>query len=471
MEYFENERIVHNKDKVIRSTYELNELLHSLGIEEALRSQFVGTCLLTLKHLTPEKFDYSHLTSKAIIASMEECLMGLLKHNLNKSEKLARLKNHVLEAQSVKNLSDDEFTEILDKIKKEILPFINDKTSRGQDILNLFFTTFNKYVGKKDKNQAFTPDHIVHFLCKVANIHRNSRVLDPCCGSGAFLVRALTEAIEDCNGNIADEQKVKKEQIYGIEDEDYAFGLSTTNMLIHGDGNANIIKANCFEREDWIRDAQIDTVLMNPPYNAQYKKCHPAYTIEWNKGKKRNEDPTKGFHFVEYIANTVGRGKLIALLPMACAIGNDKEIRAVKERMLQRHHLDAVFSLPNDVFHPGATVCACCMVFDLGVRHESAPIKETFFGYFKDDGFVKRKNYGRVEKEDGLWDKIEERWLDLYRNKRSVEGLSAVRKVSAKDEWLCEAYMETDYSQLKQSDFEKVLRDYIAYQIQTSDLL
>lgn len=72
-------------------------------------------------------------------------------------------------------------------------------------------------MGKKDKNQAFTPDHIVHFLCKVANVNRNSRVLDPCCGSGAFLVRALTEAIDDCNGNIADEQKVKKEQFMALK--------------------------------------------------------------------------------------------------------------------------------------------------------------------------------------------------------------------------------------------------------------
>ena len=69
----------------------------------------------------------------------------------------------------------------------------------GQDLLNLFFTTFNKYVGKTDKNQAFTPDHIVHFMCRVTGVNRNSIVLDPCCGSGAFLVRALTDALDDCD--------------------------------------------------------------------------------------------------------------------------------------------------------------------------------------------------------------------------------------------------------------------------------
>ena len=34
-----------------------------------------------------------------------------------------------------------------------------DRHKKG-DILNLFFIAFNKYTGKADKNQAFTPDHI-----------------------------------------------------------------------------------------------------------------------------------------------------------------------------------------------------------------------------------------------------------------------------------------------------------------------
>ena len=33
------------------------------------------------------------------------------------------------------------------------------------------------------------------------------------------------------------------------------------------------------------------------------------------------------------------------------------------------------------------------------------------------------------------------------------------------DEWLAEAYMETDYSTLSEKDFESTLRDYLAYKI------
>lgn len=81
---------------------------------------------------------------------------------------------------------------------------------------------------------------------------------------------------------------------------------------------------------------------------------------------------------------------------------------------------------------------------------------------------MKSKNYGRVEKEERLWDKIEAEWLDLYLYKRSVEGMSAVRNVTADDEWCFEAYMETDYSKLTQADFDKVVRNYVAYHIQNS---
>ena len=260
-----------------------------------------------------------------------------------------------------------------------------------------------------------------------------------------------------------EKEEVKRNHIYGIEADDTAFGLSTTNMLIHGDGNSNVYQDSCFNRFADIEEWNIDRVLMNPPYNAAPKRCKPSYVASWGKDKK--QDPSKGFHFVYEIAKHVKTGKLAVLLPMQCAIGSDKEIKKFKQLMLQEHHLDAVFSLPSDIFHPGANACACCMIFDLGVKHEKAPIKETFFGYFKDDGFVKRKNLGRVEKTPGVWKEKEALWLDLYRQRNVVVGLSAIKEVSYKDEWLAEAYMETDYSDLKAEDFEKTVRQYLSFLI------
>ena len=246
---------VNDKLKVVDSIKVLNELLHSDGITEKLRSQFVGTCLLSLKNglvyegikPTKDKSGKELKPEQVILKNIKEILEGLLSQggDLNKVGKLAILNNKVLEDQDVTSLSYQELKSLLAYIDNNIVPYINDKNTAGQDLLNLFFTTFNKYVGKSDKNQAFTPDHICDFMSKVVNVNKNSRVLDPCCGSGAFLVRAMTDAMDDCNTE-NERDTVKKSQIFGIEYEDGAFGLSSTNMLIHGDGNSNIIQDSMF---------------------------------------------------------------------------------------------------------------------------------------------------------------------------------------------------------------------------------
>ena len=473
---------VSDKIKIVDSIKILNEKLHSDGINEKLRSQFVGTCLLALKNglvyrdvketIDPETGG-NLSPERVLLKNMKDILEGLLTKSgsLNKAGKLAILNSKVLGDQDVTSLTYKELKDILEFVESNVVPYINDKNTAGQDLLNLFFTTFNKYVGKSDKNQAFTPDHICDFMSKAVGITKHSRILDPCCGSGAFLVRAMTQAMDDCDSE-EERDHVKKNQIFGIEYEEGAFGLSSTNMLIHGDGNSNVVQDSMFKRAGWIEGNDINVVLMNPPYNATKKCCDPDYTKNWDAKKK--EDPSKGLHFVEWIARHVSPAcKMAVLLPMQAAIGHSGDIKAFKKKMLDHYTLDAVFSFPTEMFYPGAAAVACCMIFDLSQRHEKAG-RDTFFGYFKDDKFIKRKGLGRVEVTDSagnsLWIPTEELWLDLYRNKREVPGLSVMHKVSWDDEWLAEAYMETDYSTLTQNDFQKVLNDYLSYLVKAGDV-
>ena len=464
---------VNDKEKVMSNTYKLNELLHKHGISEKLRSQFVGTCLLALKN----GLDYSTstLTSRQIRARFGEVLEDLLSGDIKKAEKLSLLNRNVLESQDVRTLEIAEFREILKFIDENILPFINDKSTSGQDLLNLFFVTFNKYVGKSDKNQAFTPDHITDFMSKITGVNKHSIILDPCCGSGSFLVRAMTQALDDCSTE-KEQDNIKKNQIYGIEYDENVYGLATTNMLIHSDGNSNIKQGSCFDFADVIKEAKPNIVLMNPPYNAQRKHMPKEYVDTWNKDKK--EDPTKGFYFVKYIADTLNSinqtATIAVLLPVACAVGTSSEISEIKEEILKENTLDAVFTLPNEVFYPGASASACCMVFKVGKKHSDISNPDTFFGYYKDDGFKKKKNLGRVEQIDtngnSKWLEIEKTWIDLYRNRKSVDGLSATHKVNGNDEWLCEAYMKTDYSKLTEEDFQQTINDYLAYLIKEGNV-
>lgn len=484
---------INDKTKVVDSINQLNVLLHQNGIVEKIRSQLVGTFLLALKNglvyegikPTIDSMGKNLNEAQVIIKDIKNILRGIVLKDVigeenkesnnfvNKASKLSILDNKVLDDQGITSLTYKDLQQILKYIDVNIIPYINDKNTAGQDLLNLFFTTFNKYVGKSDKNQAFTPDHICSFMSKAIQINKNSVILDPCCGSGAFLVRAMTDAMDDCSTE--DERKsVKNNQIFGIEYEDGAFGLASTNMLIHGDGNSNIVQDSLFNKANWIQSQEIDAVLMNPPYNATKKHCDPSYVKDWTA--KTTQDPSKGLHYVEWVMRHVGAknsAKLAVLLPMQAAIGNSQATKDFKEKIMKLATLDAVFSLPDEVFYPGASVVACCMIFDLKQPHKKAD-RETFFGYFKEDNFIKRKGLGRIDKVDGsgrgLWEGTQQHWLDLYRNKRIEPGLSVMKKVSPSDEWLAEAYMETDYSTISDADFQQTVNDYVAHLVKSGEL-
>lgn len=450
---------VNDRTAVLENTSKLNKLLHDNGIPEKLRSQFVGTCLLALK----EKLKFKGLSTAQINAGINEILASMLHNSLDRATKLSLLKTKILESQSVSSIRAEEYHKILLFIKKNILPYINEYTSEGHDILSYFFTTFNKYVAREDKNQAFTPNHIAHFMCKVARLHRNTRVLDPTCGSGTFLVQAMSQILKECE-TASEKKHVKENQIYGIEFDENVYGLATTNMLIHGDGNSNIQAGSCFDKKQWIESSDINLVLMNPPYNASKNQVPTHYARLFGS---KSTDPTKGLGFVQYIADAVNHGKLLTLLPMACALTSSSIITDCKENMLQKHTLDAVFSLPPDMFYPGASAVAICMVFNLGQPHPSN--FETFFGYYRVDGFEKRKGVGRVDINE-VWDSIESEWLSLYRHRLEMPGKSVNKIVSATDEWCAEAYMETDYSTLSKKDFVETMQSFAAYLTQNENV-
>ena len=457
VEYFKPHNI-NDKTAVLENTARLNRMLHDNGIPEKLRSQFVGTCLLALK----DGLIYKGLSTKQINAGINEKLSLMLKDSIEKAKKIDALQSKVIEIQYVEGLDSDGYHKLLDFIHYSILPYINDESYEGHDILSYFFTTFNKYVAREDKNQAFTPNHISHFMCRVAGIHRNTRVLDPTCGSGTFLVQAMTQILRECETD-AERKKVKAEQIYGIEYDDSVYGLATTNMLIHGDGNSNIRGGSCFDLGDWIADTKSNLVLMNPPYNASKNQVPKTFANTWGKS---STDPSKGLYFVQFVADKVNEGRLLVLLPMQCAIKTDGLIGNIKQSMLEKHTLDAVFSFPIDMFYPGASAVACCMVFDLGKPHPKN--HETFFGYYREDGFEKRKGVGRVDVKD-KWEETENQWYNTYRNRLTIPGLSVCKTVTPQMEWCAEAYMETDYSTLTQVDFEFAVKQYIAYKFLSNE--
>ena len=61
------------------------------------------------------------------------------------------------------------------------------------------------------------------------------------CGSGAFLVKAMSNMIKEAGGvNTAKAKQIKSEQLFGIEMYRKVFALACANMMIHKDGKTNL---------------------------------------------------------------------------------------------------------------------------------------------------------------------------------------------------------------------------------------
>lgn len=146
----------------------------------------------------------------------------------------------------------------------------------------------------------------------------------------------------------------------------------------------------------------------------------------------------------------------ISIVPMSCVISP----HPMKENLLRAHTLDAVMSMPDDLFYPVGTV-TCIMIFKAHVPHEITD-RKTWFGYWKNDGFVKTKHQGRIDL-NSEWTRISKKWVEGYRDRDDIPGLSIKRRVTGKDEWCAEAYMNTDYSKISPADYRATVSRYLTF--------
>lgn len=331
--------------------------------------------------------------------------------------------------------------ELIKRLNEKVWPFIS--VYHDFDVIGQFYGEFLKYTGgdKKALGIVLTPRHITELCALLANVNKGSKVLDICAGTGGFLISAMHQMFKSAVTE-KEREKIKKESLIGIEQQPNMFALAASNMMLRGDGKANNLhQSSCFEDSvtDQIRELRCDVGLLNPPYAQGDEDLHELY-------------------FVGRMLDCLRRGGIgIAVVPMNCAIAPHK----ARAELLKKHTLEAVMSLPDLLFTP-VGVITCLMIFTAKVPHETSN-KKSWFGYWKDDGFIKTKHLGRID--SGRWPEIRDRWVETFRNREIVPGESVVRRVTAEDEWCAEAYMETDYSKLTQADFERAVRNYAVYRL------
>lgn len=425
---------------------QLNEKLHTYKIPEKDRALLISCVIIALENNAFKKSYGFHNTPKELADNLAQTVLSELKNANITGEKLENLSIQFSFIKTDTTLSKKQgaLKEIIDEIDENINAFI--RTHKYFDVLGQLYIEFLRYANSdKGLGIVLTPPHITEFFADLAQVNKNSIAYDNCTGTGGFLISAMKKMIADAKGDETKIKEIKSKQLIGTEYQSHIFALAVSNMYIHQDGKTNIINGSCFDEEviEKVKAKKPTVGFLNPPYKSN---------------KKTDTDE------LEFILNNleclVDGGICVAIVPMSSALAMKGKTYEIKKELLKKHTLEAVLSMPNDLFiDSDVGTVTCVMVLTAHKPHFQE--KKTFFGYFKNDGFEKRRK-GRIE-VDGQWKNIKNEWLKAYLNKSNTPNLSINIEITADDEWCPEAYLITDFTKINNNNFIKNLKEHCIY--------
>ncbi len=346
----------------------------------------------------------------------------------------------------------------------QIMPYFTSK--HHLDFTGRLFNVLNAWVkvpDGADNDVVLTPRYVTDFMARLAQVNRDSYVWDYAVGSAGFLISSMKLMVADAKAHSKSpdefhrkERQIKLEQLLGIEKLADVYLLAVLNMILMGDGSANIIHANSLTAYDGNygqgnhkgEKFPADVFLLNPPYSA----------------------PGKGFVFVEKALSRMTHGRAAVLIQENAGSGNGLPFT---KHILEHSTLLASVHMA-DVFKGKAGVQTAVYVFEVGKPHDVKQVVK--FIDFSDDGYTRqnrKKSSLSVNLRDtgdaaGRYREVVN--LVLYGRKQlrllapdcyfedtiSLDG----------DDWTVQQHRKVDTAATLK-DFQKVVREYLAWKVGT----
>ncbi|GFE62434.1 N-6 DNA methylase [Geobacter sp. AOG2] len=272
----------------------------------------------------------------------------------------------------------------------------------GTDILGDFFENITRDGFKQTKGQFFTPINVVRFILfglqldNLALYRLNEKqdlphIIDPSCGSGTFLIEAMKTITKELkhkrNDEVASSNEVQRWfQVYfpEVHENNWArtflygadsnFDLGTAakvNMILHGDGSANLfVQDGLLPFTFYAKNSGGTNVLIlqepeevygNKLINGQFDVVisNPPFSVDLDSVTKQKTERTFIFHkkknsenlFIErYYQLLKENGRLGIVLPES--VFDTTENKYIRLFIFKYFTVKAVVSLPQVTFEP-----------------------------------------------------------------------------------------------------------------------
>lgn len=477
-----HEILIDSHDKLQAYSKQLNKLMNNQGISVSSRILYVSGMLLSMQDivdangnkiqdgLRPEDLKGIQTETKRDGIQIYNQIKEFLISREIPTDKLNLMLASFSELK--KDPQRDEIALLFDEVSglisenascnKQIFTFIYeniylsiDVMAGHLDIMGEMYSEFLKYAlgDGKEIGIVLTPPYVTKMMTTLLNIDRNSHVMDLAAGSAGFLISAMEVMINDVENLYGKETteaknaitKIKEQQLLGVEKNPEMYTLAATNMILRGDGSANIQKSSTFEcLDEMFEKFKASKLLLNPPFS-----------------HKEN-----GMPFISFGLDRMAVGGLGAIIIQDSA--GSGRAKKTNQYILKRHTLLASIKMPADLFQPMAGVQTSIYIFEAHKPHDyDKPVK---FIDFRNDGYKRTsrslqeideptKRYSDIVKiyKAGKNAKVEANWNlnDLY-IEDFIDDSGA--------DWNFEKHLESDVKPTLE-DFKKTVSDYLAWEV------
>lgn len=315
-------------------------------------------------------------------------------------------------------------------------------------------------------------------MAKLCKVNKDSYVWDYAAGSGGFLISSMKLMIEDAQKTITSEKekfdkinKIKYEQLLGIEIRPDIYMLAVLNMILMGDGSSHILNTDSLTDYDgkYEQKSKIEEKIKNNNGNGEdikENKNFPANVFLLNPPYSAKG---KGFIFVEKALSKMNSGRAAILIQENAGSGNGLDYT---KNILKNNTLIASIHM-SDIFCGKAGVQTAIYVFEVGTPHDINNIVK--FIDFSNDGYT-RQNRRKSSQNVNLknTDNAPERYqevIDIVLNRKKethyfddyvIEDTITLNG----NDWTYSQHQKID-TVPTEKDFKKTVADYLSWKVST----
>jgi len=310
-----------------------------------------------------------------------------------------------------------------------------DTRSVNSDIMGDIFEYLLEEVKESGKNGQFrTPRHVIRFMVQLLNPELGKTILDPACGSGGFLLNSLLnwkaqhtdkDVLRlEWDGAPHDvlpvwpegEQHNFSSLFHGYDNDRTMVRISWMNLILHDLETPEVYQLDSLSKR--LKDEEsgtYDYILANPPFTGSVDDSDLSENRQRfpRTGKGAVPLTTKSellFVWLMLDLLKIG-GRVAVIVPDGVLFGSTKAHRELRRQLLFENTLEAVVSLPANMFQPYSGVKTSILVFQKAgdaVAAGSEPrTREVWFYEVSDEAFsLDQKRKALYGQDNDLWDAL-----------------------------------------------------------------